>query len=135
MSYTAKDAALSLTRALPNGAATVTSTSLDTRNGTRGDFTAPAELLIEAPAVTTAMNADAATIRYDVIGSTAADLSNPVTLATGVLTQTGAGGAGSAAAKARFGIPSNTPRYLGLSIVKSGAGNASTVSATASLVT
>jgi hypothetical protein len=135
MAFTARDATNLLTRALPNGANTVTSTSLDTRNSTRGDFTAHAELEITAPALTTSQLANAATITYNVIGSTNADLSSPVKLGDAVLVQTGAGGNGAAAAKKRFRLPTNTPRYVGIQATNSGSGNASTVSATLALLT
>jgi hypothetical protein len=134
MTMTARDAALSLTRALPNGAATVTSTSLDTRNSTRGDLTAHTELEISAPALTTGQLGNGATITYSVIGSTAADLSNPVTIAGSVLVQTGAGGTGAAAASKRVGLPTNCPRYIGFTATNSAAGNASAANATAALV-
>lgn len=134
MTMTLKDAALAVTRALPNGAASVTSTSIDTRNSTRGDLTAQTELELSAPALTTGQLANGATMTYAVIGSTAADLSNPVTIAGNALVQTGAGGAGAAAATRRVGLPSNCPRYIGFTATNSGAGNASAVSATAALV-
>jgi hypothetical protein len=132
--YGLKDASKSVSKALPSGASAITTDSIDLEKGSAGDFVAPCELLIEAPAVTTAMLGDAATIKYDVIHSDNADLSSPVTLAATVLTQTGAGGAGAAAASCRFRPPTNVKRYVGAKATKSAAGDASTKSVVVSLV-
>jgi hypothetical protein len=133
MTLSSKDASLSVTRALPNGAATVTSTAIDVQNSTRGDFVAPAELVITAPALATGVLANAATMTFNVIHSANADLSSPATIAASVLVQTGAGGAGAPAAVARFRLPTNVRRYVGLTATNSGAGNASAQSVTMAL--
>lgn len=130
------DAQLSKSTALPTGASSVTQASgLDINQTTNGDFLVPTcELLISAPAVTTGMLADAATIKYDVVTSANSDLSSPTIIAATVLTQTGAGGAGAAAASVRFALPSDVKRYVGVKATKSGAGDASSVSVTAQFV-
>jgi hypothetical protein len=127
MPQTARDAALEVTRALPNGAATVTSTSLQVKADASKDFVADTELEIAAPAVTTAMLGDAATLKYSIVEGNAADLSDATVLAGDVLVQTGAGGAGAAAATKRFRLPSTVKKYVGLRAVKSAAGDATGV--------
>jgi|GEM_PF-945802 len=132
-SYGFGDGNLAVSRALPSGASAVTSTAIDTGEGTNGTFVTPCEFLLEAPAVTTAMLGDAATIIYDIVTSASSDLSGPTTVAKQILTQTGAGGAGAAAASQRFRLPTNCLRYVGIKATKSAAGDASTVSFTVSL--
>lgn len=128
------DGQLTVTRALPSGASAVTSAGIDTGEGATGSVVVPCELQIDVPAVTTAMLADAATIKYDIVTSAASDMSNPVTIAKEVVVQTGAGGAGAAAiANTRFALPSNSLRYVGVKATKSGTGDASTVSFTVAL--
>ncbi len=129
MPQTARDAALEVSRALPNGAATVTSTALQAKNDVAKDFAADTELEISAPAVTTGMLGDAATLKYSVVEGNAADLSDATVLAADVLVQTGAAGAGAAAATKRFRLPSTVKKYVGLRAVKSAAGDATSVSA------
>jgi hypothetical protein len=65
---------------------------------------------------------------YSVETDWASDFSAAVKLA-GELVQTGAGGAGAAAAEARMPVHSNARRFLRLRAVNSGAGNASAKSA------
>jgi len=50
-----------------------------------------------------------------------------------VLVQTGAGGAGAAAATARFAIPSDCERYVRVTATNSGTGDASGASMTVNL--
>lgn len=132
MSQSLRDALLKVTKALPSGASAINSDGIDLGHGTTGEFHANCELLIEAPAVTTAMLGDAATIKYDVADS--ADNSSFSTIAATVLTQTGAGGAGAAATSKRFRLPSTVRRYVRVTATKSAAGDASSVSLAASLV-
>ena len=128
------DGDLTRTRALPSGASAVTTAALDLGEGPNGAFTADCELVISAPAVTTAMLADAATIRYDIVTSDTTDLTtSPVVIAQSVLLQTGAGGAGAAAAERRYRFPTDVRRYVGVRATKSATGDASTVSMTIAL--
>lgn len=131
--YSMTDASLKVTKALPNGAASVTSDGIDLGHGTAGANLADYECLLEAPAVTTAMLGDAATLKYDVVTSASSDMSTPTTVAKEILVQTGAGGAGAAAASQRFRLPTNCQRYVAVKCTNSAAGNASTVSLTLSL--
>lgn len=127
------DGNLMKTKALPSGASAVTSDGIDLDEGTTGTHVTPCEFLLEAPAVTTAMLGDAATIKYDVVTSASSDMSNPVTIAKEILVQTGAGGAGAAAATKRFRVPTDALRYVGVKATKSASGDASSVSMTLSL--
>ena len=126
-----QDAALVQTVALPNGAATVTSTAIDTGVSTRDAQQVPGvEYQISAPALTTGQLANGSTMTYTVQWSASANLSSPTTYITGAIVQTGAGGAGAAAATFNFRLPSAAGRYVFITVTNSGAGNASTVNAT-----
>lgn len=128
------DAALKVTKALPSGASSVTTaTFIPLENSANGDFLARAELLIELPAQVTGVLGDAATIIVDVLTSASADGSSPTTVAKQVLTQTGAGGAGSGAVSVRYRLPSTATGYVGAKATKSAAGDASGTSMTVSL--
>jgi hypothetical protein len=126
-----QDAATIQTVALPNGAATVTSTAIDTGASTRDAQQVPGiEYQISAPALTTGQLANAATMTYTVQWSANANLSGPTTYINGAIVQTGAGGAGAAAATFNFRLPSAAGRYVFITVTNSGAGNASAANAT-----
>ena len=126
-----RDAQMKATRALPNGAAAVTqATGLDLQNSTRGDFVANCELLLSAPAMNTTQMPNAKTMIYDIVMSDSSDLSGPTTLIAAAITQTGAGGAGCAAATYRMKPPTNVKRYVGLKATGSAAGDATGATAT-----
>lgn len=127
-----KDANLKLTRALPNGAASVTSASaIDTgKTTTQGSPNREVEFLISAPAMNTTQMPDAKTMKYDVVMSDSSDLSGPTTLIAAGITQTGASSAGCAAATYRFKLPSNAKRYVGLKATGSASGDATGATAT-----
>lgn len=129
-----KDAKYSVTTALPNGAATVASAGQDLDITTNADFQAGVELLIEAPALATADLPDTETMTYDVYHDTASGFGSETLLAGSVLIQTGAGGAGDAAASVRVALPSDVKRYIRVKATNSGAGDASDKDMTTSLV-
>lgn len=129
-----KDALLKVTRALPSGAATVNSTGIDLESSPRANNLG-LEVEISAPGVTTGMLGDAATLRYKLQHDTDAAFGTATDIyGTDVLQQTGAGGAGAAAATKRVGLPSDCKRYIRLVVTKSATGDASSVSATMELV-
>lgn len=134
MGMQVNDALLSSTFALPNGAATTQSSGFDLMNGSRGDFLAPVELQIEAPALSTGQLGDAQTITYEVWHDTAVGFGSETRLASAVIVQTGAGGAGDGAETVRFRLPVDVNQYVRVKAVKVGASNASTASAVARLV-
>jgi hypothetical protein len=131
-----KDALLKVTRALPAAAgATVNSTGIDLQEGTRGDFLADCEVLVSAPALTTTMAPDTRTMTYNIQHDTDSAFGTAVTIASGLIVQTGAGGVGAAATTARFRLPTNVKQFIRLQIV-SGASttDSSAVSATMELL-
>lgn len=133
--YAVKDALLTVTKALSNGAGSVTTDAIDLGLSANGDLHAGCELSIDAPALTTTQLPNAETMKYDVIHSDNSDLSSPSTIAASVVVQTGAGGAGAAAISGtRFRLPSTVKRYVGVKVTKTGTGDASTVSTTVALV-
>lgn len=136
MPYQVKDAQLIETKALPNGAATIYSTGLDLQaiNSIVGERLQDCELEIVAPALTTGMLGDGATMKYSIQTATDSGFTTPDTIAADILTQTGAGGAGAATATVRFRLPSQSKRFVRVRAINSAAGNASTVSLTHRIV-
>lgn len=127
-----KDALARVTRTLPSGAASVTSlASIGPFGKTQwGSAVALVDLLLTAPAMNTTQMPDAKTMTYDIISSDNADLSSPTVIAPGVIVQTGAGGAGCAAATARWRPSADSKAYIGLKATGSAAGDATGASAT-----
>ena len=68
-------------------------------------------------------------MKYTVQMDDNANFNSPTDLYPDVLTQTGAGGAGAAAATKRLALPSNVETFIRLKIVKSSAGDASGLNA------
>lgn len=129
-----KDAGVKITRALPASTTAVTTTTpIDTGKGTTGHQPGEMEFLLSAPLVTTAQLPDTKTFTYKIIHSVNADLSSPADLLPGVIVQTGAGGAGAAAATFRFRLPSDARRYIGFVITPSASGTGDASGATATL--
>lgn len=132
--YNVQDAKLARSVTLPNGANTTNSNGIDLEHGAQGEFLADAEFLIEAPALTTGELGDTQTITYSLRQSNAADFSGDSEVLGGLIVQTGAGGAGAAAASKRVRLPSDVQRYVRLRAVKTGASNASTKSGSLKLL-
>lgn len=134
-SYNVQDASASLSLALPNAASTTVNSAagFDTGETTAlavqpGSF----EFLLTAPALSTTILPDTRTMTYSVIAADDAAMSVNVTvLILGLITQTGAGGVGAAAATARYRLPSVCQRYIGLRITS----GASTTDASAKTAT
>ena len=123
-----QDVLLTQTIALAAAAGSVYTTGIDLMNSAAGDFVAPVEFHVTAPALTTTHLPDTETMVYVVQTDTDVAFGSPTDLFT-VITQTGAGGAGAAAAAATFALPSGTERYLRLKITGSTSiGNCSAVS-------
>ncbi|MDB5294910.1 MAG: hypothetical protein JWO31_893 [Phycisphaerales bacterium] len=134
MPFLVRDQLLRVTQALPNGAAAVTSPSIDLEISPRSDFVANVELVVTAPALNVTQQPDAKTLTYDVVHSDNADLSSPAVLATAIGVQTGAAGAGAGTATYRYRPPTNVKRYIGVRATGSATGNSSTASFTAELM-
>lgn len=128
------DNELTETRALPNGAAAVTGAAIDLGTSVNGDFVANCEAKISAPALVLGDLANGDTMVYDLITSASSNLGTPTTLVAGAITQTGAGGAGAAAATWNGKLPNDVLRYVGLRATNSGAGDASDKNATLQLL-
>ncbi len=133
-----QDASLTLTLALPSAASTTVTSATGIDTGvTTGDAIQPGqiEFLLSAPALNTTQLPDTKTVTYNVIVSAASTLGTPTTMLAAVITQTGAGGVGAAAATYRFRLPSSLPgtasRYVGFTAVTGSAtGDCSASSAT-----
>lgn len=133
--YAVKDNSLIKTKALPNGANTIYTDGIDLGSlSGRGARLADFELIIDAPALVVGDLADAATMKYTVETDDDSAFGSVTTLFADILVQTGAGGAGAAAASKRLRLPSNCERYVRIKAVNSGAGDASDKSVTMSLV-
>lgn len=121
-----RDADLTKTIALSNGAGSVTSNAIDL--GPHRKSGTP-ELLILAPALTTTQLPNTETMTYIVEFAAATGFST-ITRSITVGVQTGAGGAGAVADEYRCGVASDADQYCRLKVTKTGTGNASTVSGT-----
>lgn len=132
MSYAVKDTQVKGTRALPSAASTtVNGAAIDLGHGTRGDFIAPVNFVLTAPAVNATMAPDTRTFTYSIITDDNSSFSSATVLYSSVIVQTGASSAGAATATYRFALPDNVERYVGVRVVSGAStGDASTVSAT-----
>ncbi|MCE9605072.1 MAG: hypothetical protein K8U03_09255 [Planctomycetia bacterium] len=130
MGYGLKDALLKVTKVLPNGAASTTSDAIDLGLSSKGDFVAPVEFKLTAPALGVTPLADAKTMKYSIVHSDNSDLSSPSTLMTDVIVQTGAGGIGAVTASATVRLPVDVKRYIGCKATGSTTGDASASSMT-----
>lgn len=119
-----RDAALKLTKALPNGAAATTTDPIDL-GGPNGVHVSNVEFLISSPALGATPLPNSKTMTFAVMHSDNADLSSPSVLYDAVVVQTGAGGVGDVAKTGRFRVPSNCKRYIGVRATGSAAGDAS----------
>lgn len=126
------DAQHSKTKALPSGASTIYSDPVDRGPAADRDLhLAPCELQVDAPALAVGQLADASTMTYLVQHSD--DDSTYVTINPSVGVQTGAGGAGAAAATYRYALPSTVKRYVRVGATNSGADDAKDASLTMGL--
>lgn len=120
--FNRKDASLSVTKALPNGAATVNSDGIAIGAGLLG---VDHEFELLAPVLTTARLGDAQTMTYSIQTASDAAFTSPTTIYPSLIVQTGAGAAGAAAASRRFSLSSDQTGYVRAVAVKSGSGDAS----------
>lgn len=134
MEPSVRDAALIQTKALPNGAAATAIDGFDLGHGSKGDFLAQTELLIETPALGATPLPNAKTMTFSIEHDDAANFGTAVVLANQVIVQTGAGGVGDVAKSARFRLPTNVKRYVRVKATGSGAGDASGSAFTVSMV-
>jgi len=130
MGHAVKDTLLKVTKALPNGAATVYSDGIDLGHGSKGDFLANAEFKISAPALTTTQQPNAKTLTYSIQHDDDPAFGTVADLYPSVLVQTGAGGVGCAAAEFAARLPVDVKRYVRVKAVGSATGDSSAASLT-----
>lgn len=129
-----KDELLKVTKALPAGAASTTSDSIDTGKSSRGEHAARCELLLTYPDLTLLQLPNTKTMTYQILGSDSADLSNPTITAT-LVTQTGATGTDPCpGGTVRYRPPSDGPRYWGAKATGLATGDGSGSSMTLQMV-
>lgn len=131
MGFGIEDAKLKVTRLLPAGAETVYSDGIDLGGG---DIVAPCEVKISAPAVTTGELDDDHTMSYTLQMDNDSAFGSPTTLLADLITQTGAAGAGAAAATKTVRLPVACERYIRLAATASHADDASAKTATLQLL-
>ena len=108
-----RDALLAKSKALPSAAGTAVTDGIDLGLSSQaGSLELEAQVLVEAPALTTTQLPDAKTVSYSIYHADSADFSDEVLFAGNVLVQTGAGGAGAAAADAPLGLGTAIKRYV-----------------------
>ncbi len=123
------DKTLTVTTALPNGAASVNGTGIDLES-TTGEFLADVEFECSSPALTVAQMVNADTLTFIVETCAEPTFAAPTTFISSLFVQTGAGGVGCAAAVRRFRLPTTTLRYVRIKATKTGTGNATTANMT-----
>lgn len=133
--FNRRDASLSVTKTLPGSATTVYSDPINLDLTSKADFLVDGEFLIEAPALAVGQLADAETVNYFLQDSADEAFSSPRVLSGNMITQTGASGAGAAAASRRVRPPTDVQSYVRLGMVKTGSTNASSKSGTLSFLT
>lgn len=129
-----RDAALRVAMPLGEDDSEVQSDPIDLELTSRSDFVAHCEVLVTAPALATGELGDTNTMTYAIEHSDTEDFALHEVLFPQVLVQTGAGGAGAAAATKRVRLPSNVKRYIRLTAINSANLDASAKSATLELV-
>lgn len=105
------DVLLKISTALPQSGAAASSAYIDTMNSSTGDFLAEGDISVDAPALTTTELPDTKTVTYTIEHDTDSAFGTTSTLFT-IGTQTGAGGAGAAAANYRARLKEGVKRYV-----------------------
>lgn len=122
--YNVKDAELQQSESLPNGANTTTTDPIQLHSGAaKSAFLAECALLLSAPALGATPLPDGQTVTYSIEHSDTID--SGYTAVSPSVVQTGAGGAGAAAATLRICPPDDVKKFVRGKAVKTGAGNAS----------
>lgn len=129
-----RDAALRVAMPLGEDDSEVQSDPIDLELTSRSDFVAHCEVLVTAPALATGELGDTNTMTYTIEHSDDENFGSHETLFPQLIVQTGAGGAGAAAASKRVRLPSNVKRYIRLTAINSANLDASAKSATLELV-
>jgi hypothetical protein len=128
-----RDAELTVTKPLPATATTIFSDGIDLGLGANADFLARCELVVEAPALAVGELANAETVTYKVQTDADPAFGSPTDILPAVIVQTGAAGAGAAAAEKRLRLPLNVERYIRCAATHTAADDASAKSLTMGL--
>jgi len=128
--FNRRDAALKVTKALPGSATTVYSDPIKIGHAAKGDFLAECEVLISAPALNATRLPDTQTVTYFLQCDDNLAFASAAGVGGVLITQTGAGGTGAAAATKRIRLPTDVEGYIRLGMTKTGAADASGVSGT-----
>jgi hypothetical protein len=136
MTFALKDNQLVLSKALSNGAGSTVTDGVDLGHNAAalGRNLADFELLIESPALTTTELPDTETYSYSIETDDNAAFGSAKVLHANVMVQTGAGGAGAAAKSERVRLPSNVERHVRVRGTKTGTGDASAKTFSASFM-
>jgi hypothetical protein len=125
-----RDYGTKVTRALPTTNTTVNSDGIDLGHDATGRVLPGTEILIDAPALAVGELGNGNTMKYDVQHDTDSAFGTAEDLYGVVLTQTGGGGVGAAAASKRVALPSDCKRYVRVRATADAALDASGKSAT-----
>lgn len=132
-----RDANLTQTDALPTADTSSYNTGMDLDALTfKGIRPTEIELRISHPDLTTTHLPDADTLTFDVVSDTALPIDGSSSVvAAAILVSTGTGAAGANPSFARYRIPSNFPRYIGIKATSAGGtGDISAIDMTTELV-
>jgi len=134
--YRLKDKTFINVAALPTVGAASYSVGFDLQALTaKGVRVAEMELEVSHPALAVGLMVNADTLKLAVVSDTALPIDgSSVVIAADVISSVGAGGVGCAAASARFKIPTNCSRYIGIAAVHVGTGAPQTANMTTQLL-
>ena len=130
--FNLKDNSLKVTKALPNGAASVYTDGIDLGLSVRSDMIACVEVVVTGPTMATGIMGDGKTMIHTLECDSDSGFGSVRTLGV-VLTQTGAGGAGVTESTGRFRLPTDCERYIRLKSTGSTTGDCSSKSVTLEL--
>lgn len=125
LGYNVKDALLKKTKALPAAVGSVTSDPIPLDQNSTGDFVAPVQFKLTAPALDDDQLPDAKTAVYDILMDTSASMGSPTVLFNDVITQTGAASAGADGAEYLFRLPTNVEPFIAAKCTTDGTADAS----------
>jgi len=120
-----QDYGTKVTKALPSSAATIYTAGIDLGHSANGRVPPGTEIVITAPALAVGELGNGDTMKYAVQMDHDSAFGSPTSIYGDVLTQTGAAGAGAAAAEKRVALPSDCERYVRIAATNSAAGDAS----------
>jgi hypothetical protein len=118
MGFQITDSQESVVIALPASAGTVYSPGLQIKGGVVNEANlAQFEAQVQAPVLTTGQLGNSYTMTYGIQSDTDPAFGSPADILPGILVQTGAAGAGAAAANFSFRLPVDCETYIRLKVV------------------